>query len=158
ADRAVLLCPVTHDYRCFEDELRKASLDGVRLRGEGSGSDGTQLAAALRRVARAVPEAAARYTDVLLLPDGGDMSEDTLQAADDMAGRKIAVHAVGLGDARRGSVIPVRQPDGTEAPLTHRGQVVEVRLEEAVLREVAQRTGGKYIATGTGYVSLAGVL
>jgi Ca-activated chloride channel family protein len=154
ADHAVLLCPVTTDYGCFEEELARVSLATVRAR-EGSGAaDGTQIGMALRRAAAAINKDAARYTDILLVSDGGDMEEDTLAAADEPAKLGVQVHVVGMGDVNRGALIPVREADGRRGYLTYQGQPVRVNLEEKVLREVTQRTGGRYTAAGTGFLEL----
>src|SRR5438132_7294958 len=51
ADHASILCPLTFDYRAFDEELRNASLDSLRLRGDSAGNLGTQIGTALRRVA-----------------------------------------------------------------------------------------------------------
>ena len=51
-------------------------------------------------------------------------------------------------------MIPILGPNGTETFLSHKGQAVRVTLEEQVLREVAQRTGGQYLAVGTGFLEL----
>ena len=82
AERASLLCPLTSDYRCFEEELGRASLETLRLRGDPGADDGTQLALALRRAERAIDPNTAKYTDVLLISDGDDMAKDTLSAAE----------------------------------------------------------------------------
>jgi Ca-activated chloride channel family protein len=154
AERAALLCPLTFDYRCFEEELTRASLESLRLRGDPGLDDGTQIAAALRRVEQAIDKNNAAYVDVLLISDGGDMAQETLAAADDLARAGIAVHALGLGDPVQGALIPVVGTDGRRTHLRYQGELVRVRLEEPVLRAVAEHTHGRYFAAGTGYLPL----
>ncbi len=154
ADRAALLCPITSDYRSFEEELAKVSLQTLRRRGEPHSGDGTQLGMALDRAGRSIHKELATYTDVLLISDGGDMEEDTLAAAEQLAKEGIVVHCVGMGDATRESPIPLDGPNGQRTWLTYQGQQVRTRLEEKVLREVAQRTGGQYVTAGTGFLEL----
>lgn len=154
AERAALLCPLTSDYRAFEEELGRASLETLRLRGDSGANDGTQLALALRRAERAINPETAKYTDVLIVSDGDDMATNTLEAAEALGKMGVAVDTLGLGDPVKGALIPVRGPDGQVTPLRYRGELVRTRLEEAVLKSIAEKTGGRYLAEGTGYLQL----
>jgi Ca-activated chloride channel family protein len=154
AERAAVLCPLTSDYRSFEEELAAASLDTLRLRGFGEREDGTEIGLALERASQVIDDASAPYTDVLLVSDGGDMDQGTLEAADTLARRGIPVHALGLGDPVTGALIPVRGANGRMTHLRYQGEVVRTRLEESVLRAVAGRTHGEYFAAGTGFLEL----
>src|SRR5262249_50379807 len=75
--------------------------------------------------------------------------EDTLTAADQLAKLGVVVHTVGIGDPTRGALIPVQGLDGTRKFLKFQGELVRTKLEEEVLRHIARRTRGKYIAAGT---------
>jgi Ca-activated chloride channel family protein len=154
ADRATLLCPFTSDYRCFEEELRRASVETIRLRGDVGGDDGTQLGSALRRAASALDHKEAEFTDVLVLSDGGDMELDTLEATDELARLQVPVYTIGIGDPTHGSPIPIKGPHGTKTYLQYRGETVLTKLEEGVLREVAERTHGRYIGAGVAFLEL----
>lgn len=153
ADRAVILCPLTTDYRCFEDELTRLSLDTLRARGD-TGDAGTQIGLALHKAAGAIDPAFAASTDILLISDGGDMEPDTVAAALDLGKMGVTVHTVGLGNPTTGAPIPVVRADGRRSLLQHKGETVTTRLEEEVLRQVAARTGGQYLSVGTGFVEL----
>jgi Ca-activated chloride channel family protein len=153
ADRAALLCPLTSDFRCFDEELSRASLETLRLRGD-AGDEGTAIGLALHRAALAVHKPAAAYTDVLLLSDGGDMEDDTLLAADELKALGVPVHALGLGDPDQGSLIPTIGRDGRRGYFEYKGEPVRTKLEEEVLRGIAGRTGGEYVGVRTGFVEL----
>jgi Ca-activated chloride channel family protein len=155
ADRAALLCPLTSDYRYFEEELKALSLATLRRSGDANASvEGTQIGAALLKAEHALDKDSAAYTDVLLVSDGGDMDAETLAAAERLAGLGVPVHAVGVGDPREGALIPVREPNGLRTFLQYRGEPVRTRLEEEVLQRIAGRTGGTYHAAGTGSLEL----
>ncbi len=154
ADRASLLCPLTTDFRCFETELSRASLETLRLHGDTGAEAGTAIGLALHRAAQAIPKQSAPYTDVVLISDGGDMEEDTLAAADELKDLGVPVHAIGLGDPLHGALVPVTGPDGRRTYLEYQGEQVRVRLEEPVLRSITERTGGQYVTVGTGFVEL----
>jgi Ca-activated chloride channel family protein len=158
AERAAVLCPLTSDYRCFEEELGRASLETLRLRGDTGADDGTQIGAALLRAAQAIDKRMAAYTDVVLVSDGDDMAPATVDAAKELAKLGVVVHTVGLGDPVNGALIPVRGVDGRTTHLRYKGELVHTKLEEPVLRAVAEQTGGRYIGAGTGYVALDGEL
>jgi Ca-activated chloride channel family protein len=154
ADRASILCPLTTDYKTFDEELRSVSLQRLRLHGDAAGEQGTQIGTALRRVARMIDKDQAPFTDVFFFSDGDDMEQDTLTAADDVARPGVRVHPVGLGDPNHGSLIPVRETDGNRSYLRYRGELVRTRLEENVLREIARRTGGEYVPLRTGQADI----
>jgi Ca-activated chloride channel family protein len=154
ADRPSLLCPLTTDFRCFEEEVARASLAAVRLHGDSGAEEGTAIGLALHRAAQAIPRQTAPYTDVILVSDGGDMEDDTLAAADELKELGVPVHAIGLGDATHGALIPVVDRDGRRSYLEYQGEQVRTKLEDAVLRRIAERTGGQYVSVGTGFVEL----
>jgi Ca-activated chloride channel family protein len=154
ADRALLLCPLTTDFRCFDEELSRVSLESLRLRGDTGGDEGTAIGLALHKAAGAVRKEAAEFTDILLISDGGDMEADTLAAADELKALGVPVHAVGLGDPAHGALIPVTGPDGQRGHFEFQGEPVRTRLEEEVLRRISERTGGQYVGAGTGFVEL----
>jgi Ca-activated chloride channel family protein len=154
ADRASILCPLTYDYRAFDEELRNASLEGLRLHSGTGGDQGTQIGTALRRAARAIYKEQAAYTDVVLLSDGGDMEADTLDAADVLANLGVRVHTVGFGNPIQEALIPIHDVVGGRSYLKYRGELVRTRLEEKVLRAIAQRTGGEYVPQRMGTVEL----
>jgi Ca-activated chloride channel family protein len=155
ADRAVLLCPPTFDYRCFEEEVAQASLAGIRVRGKSTGDAGTDIANGLRRAGHVIDKKLTAFTDVLLFSDGGDMESGALEAADDLAAAGVAVHPVGLGDSRTEAPIPVKQPGGLRTLMKDDdGQLVRTKLEEDLLKQIARRTKGHYFAVGTGMLDL----
>jgi Ca-activated chloride channel family protein len=154
AERAAVLCPLTSDYRCFEEELAAASLETLRLRGHANWGDGTQISTALDRAGQAIDDANAAYTDLLLISDGDDMARQTLAAADVLARRGIVVHTLGLGDPEHGSLIPVRDRFGRSTFLRYQNEPVYTRLQEPILRAIAEHTSGRYFEVGTGFLEL----
>jgi Ca-activated chloride channel family protein len=77
------------------------------------------------------------------LSDGDDPARDEeWQAGVDAANAAgIPVYTVGTGDPVNGGVIPLET-----RPLRHDGKEVRTKLEETVLRAIADRTGGLYFA------------
>jgi Ca-activated chloride channel family protein len=157
AERPVLLCPLTCDFRHLREELKSADLQSVRLRESrqtaGSGSD---LQLALERVLRLLPSkedaaGSSLCVDVLLISDGGDANDAALHAAAEaLKARRVAVHTLGVGDSTKDSPIPVRLASGGRDLLRFEGELVRTRLQEEPLREIATRTGGAYVPAGRG--------
>jgi hypothetical protein len=84
--------------------------------------------------------------DLILLSDGDDPARDGeyRYGIDEAREQGIAIHVIGLGNADEASPIRI---DGQ--PLLHEGKEVKTRLEEAPLREIADRTRGTYTAART---------
>jgi Ca-activated chloride channel family protein len=154
AGSARVICPLTSDYRCFEEELSRLTPERFRSRADTSGDAGTQIGMALNRVGSALDRDLTLYTDVILISDGGDMEEDTLAAADQLAKLGVPVHTIGLGSTTEGALIPITDANGQRTYKKYQGDLVKVKLEEDVLKQIAQRTGGQYLAVGTGFVEL----
>jgi Ca-activated chloride channel family protein len=159
ADRAVVLCPLTPDYRHFHQELADASLEGIRLRQASRVQrDGTQITEALQRALQLCSPAvedsgqapSLAFCDTVLISDGSNGDPGTEAAARSLAQYGLAVHTVGVGDSTQDSPIPVTLPTGQRDYLRYHGAQVGTRLEETLLREVAEATGGTYLAAGTG--------
>jgi Ca-activated chloride channel family protein len=144
ADRPALLCPLTNDFRHFQEELRNANLLSVRLRADGvPAGSGTELGQALERALAMLPtEPDGRSnSDVLVVTDGGD---EGIPDRD----RTVAIHALGVGDPTTGSPIPLKGQAGQRQVLVHDGQAVQTRLAEAELKRLAEQTGGLYLNAG----------
>lgn len=145
AGRAYILSPMTVDHGALQ--LYLDALDP-----EIVSQGGSSLASALRQatdLARG-PQDAGRGA-VVMVTDGEALEERdaVLEAAERAARVGITVHAVGVGTPE-GAPIPEGGDD--EAPGGYKrgpdGEVVISRLDEGLLREVASRTGGRYVRLG----------
>jgi Ca-activated chloride channel family protein len=153
AGRAKLVCPLTHDYDHF-----RAALEGVEARpsdpdlAPGPGDEsGTRIGLALHEAVLASDTRFQGARDILLLSDGDDPARDGewREGADEARAQGIPVHTVGLGNPDQASPIRV---GGTV--LMHADSEVRTRLEEAPLREIAERTHGVYVPARTRAVPL----
>jgi Ca-activated chloride channel family protein len=142
AGQAQLACPLTQDYDHFTDTLElvsKAPLDPDLAPGPGEAS-GTRIGLGLHKALQALDERSPGVCDILLLSDGVDPARDGewQYGVDEAKLRGVAVHTIGLGDPSQDEAIVL--PDGRE---------VKTRLEESVLRDIAQQTRGSYFAAHT---------
>jgi Ca-activated chloride channel family protein len=148
AGGAKIVCPLTHDYDHFREALAQldAQEPAEELRPESSRS-GTRIGMGLVAAIRQAHDPRFRgFQDILLVSDGDDPLRDEEWRGGISAAHAqgIPVHAVGVGDPEKASLIPT--PSG---PLRHRDQPVLTKLEEKPLQEIARLTGGRYVAAHT---------
>ncbi len=140
AGDAFLSCPLTFDGVSF-----RLILDGEQIGSIPVG--GTNIERALNVAATAFDSAEnLGHYAIVLITDGGELTGATARAAEKLRAAKIPVVVVGVGDPAAGSPIPVPNESGrVEYMKDKSGDVVNTRLEEAPLRELAAKTGGIYI-------------
>jgi Ca-activated chloride channel family protein len=136
AGEARLSCPPTTDLGAVRLFLELLDADVLQ-------QPGTALAPPLRLISRLVPQGSERNVAVVLFTDGEDLEGDFVEAAKELAGRGIAVHAVAVGRPE-GAPIPVEDAgDGRPGYLRDgEGKTVMSRMDVTVLQQVTQATGG----------------
>jgi Ca-activated chloride channel family protein len=144
-----IVCPLTHDYDHFRDALDRqdAAEPPPALRPRpGDSPSGTRIGDALRLAVDLRDPSFPSGQDILLVSDGDDPAADGEWAEGAAAAKeqRIPVHTVGVGDPDKDSPIPV-----VGGVLKYEGKVVETRLRERPLEEIARRTGGVYIPART---------
>lgn len=132
AGEAVTQVPVTTDYPVLEHAVMEIKI-GVLEDGTAIGSG---LATAVNRLRR-VPD---KSKVVVLLTDGENNrgTVDPRTAARAAAALGIKVYTIGVGSEGNAAV-----PTGT-GPSGLRYEVLPVRIDEALLKEIAEVTGGRY--------------
>lgn len=157
AAKGSVVCPLTTDYDHFRHALAAADplqIPGISPVGDEAVS-GTRIGAGLIAALAACEGRQPGFQDVLLLSDGDDPAgdEEWRQGGLTALSQSIPVHTIGIGDPERDSPIPLR-PD---ALLRHDSAVVQTRLKETPLRELARMTGGVYVPARTDRVPLGKV-
>ncbi|MBI5066974.1 MAG: VWA domain-containing protein [Deltaproteobacteria bacterium] len=136
---AFVQCPLTTDYAAARLLLRGAGPSSVPRQG-------TSLAAALRtsgQVLSAV-ERGGRSRAVVLLSDGEEHEAGAGEAAAALAAEGVRVFTVGIGSPEGAPLPSGDQPGRAAVRYGRDGKPIVTRLEEALLREVAERGGGRY--------------
>jgi Ca-activated chloride channel family protein len=140
AGDAVRLCPLTLDRSATRLLLESVNSAAVS-------EPGSDLGRGLRAAGAALPPG--RHTEqvIIVWTDGEDLEQAAGTAAEEVAARGIRVFAVGVG-TRGGDVVPVLDEQGraVDVKRDEQGGPVRSRLDEALLRSVARRTGGAYFA------------
>jgi len=132
--------PLTLDHNNLIAAAR--SLELVRDRSEDGTSIGDGLALAVERLR----EAEVRSKVAIVLTDGVNTGgkQSPLEAAADAAEHHIKVYTIGAGT---NGVAPIR----IETPVGSELRGVEVEIDEPLLQQIAERTGGAYFrATDAG--------
>ena len=138
AGEALTQVPLTLDYGVLEQAVANLRVGAL----EDGTAIGTGLATALNRL-RAVP---GRSKVVLLLTDGennrGAVDPHTAAAA--AAALGVRVYTIGVGTEGEARVPTGRGLSGL------RYEMVPVRIDEVLLRDIANRTGGRYFRATDG--------
>jgi Ca-activated chloride channel family protein len=132
AGEAVTQVPVTTDYPVLERAVQDLRI-GILEDGTAIGSG---LATAVNRLRRAPDKSKV----VVLLTDGENNrgTVDPRTAARAAAALGIKVYTIGVGSEGQAAVPTGRGPTGL------RYEVLPVRIDEALLKEIADVTGGRY--------------
>jgi Ca-activated chloride channel family protein len=146
---AMTRAPLTTDQGVLE-----MLVDAVEL---NSLPDGTAIGVALAAAAARLQGSAAKTRVIVLVTDGGNNAGeiDPISAAAMCKGLGLKVYAVGVGTAGRVPVpVPVQDPE--TGRIVYRRQMMNVAVDEELLRQIARRTGGLYFKA-TDQHSLEGI-
>jgi Ca-activated chloride channel family protein len=142
AGNAVLKCPLTQDYGFVRMALADISPESVS-RG------GTNIGDAIRKAVKEVFDQKERdFKDIILITDGEDHDSFPVKAAESAAQEGIRIFAIGFGDDREGSRIPITTPNGEKTFLKYQGEEVWSKLDSYTLGKISLATGGKYLPVG----------
>jgi Ca-activated chloride channel family protein len=132
AATAFTQCPLTLDHEALEELL-----EGLDF---GLAEDGTAIGMGLANAVAGLRHSKTPSKVVVLLTDGQNNrgAIDPLTGADLARAFGVKVYTVLVG---RGGVVPVPVDDPL---LGRRVQMVRMEVDEGVLREIAQRTGGRF--------------
>lgn len=149
AGNAFVQSPLTADYGAALMFLSAMDTDLIP-------TQGTDLGRALDVALDAFEEGATGDQQVLVVVTDGEDHEGAIDAAVDRAtAMGIRIHTVGIGSPD-GEPIPVTDETGRRQGFLRddEGTVVTTRLEEGPLRDVARRTGGRYVPAYAGTTAL----
>jgi len=141
AGNAFLQCPLTLDYDAF-----RQSLDAIDTRIIPRG--GTDIASAIHEAEAALEGKGSNERILVLLTDGEDLEGSALEAARTAGKHGLQIFTVGIGSAN-GELIPLADEKGsTQFAKDGFGQFVKSRLDESMLKQIAEATGAMYQPLG----------
>ncbi len=139
AGSAFLMCPMTIDYSAFESSLE--AIDTTIIpRG------GTDLAAAIVE-AETVLSNEANHKILVLITDGENLQGDVLKAAEAAAEKGMTIYTVGVGSSE-GELIPSTENGRSGFVKDESGNFITSRLDETMLGQIAELSGGLYVPLG----------
>ncbi|MCC6235365.1 MAG: VWA domain-containing protein, partial [Verrucomicrobiales bacterium] len=138
AGTAFLQCPLTIDDDAFRQSVEALDVDIIP---EG----GTSFGPAIRTALEAHAAESRNVRVLVLFTDGEDHESSALAEAEAAKEKGLRIFTVGVGTTR-GEIIRIRDSQGNPAYLKDsKGNVVKSALNESLLTEISQRTGGFYL-------------
>jgi len=150
AGDAFVQCPLTLDYAAANLLLEEIDSNTVAL-------PGTAIGRAIKVAARCFVQEERKYKVLILITDGEDTSgkPDPFKAAKEAVGEGVRIYTIGVG-TRDGVPIPIRDENHQLIGYkqTRQGEKVLSRLDERLLGEIAQESGGQYSRATTEHFEL----
>ena len=103
---------------------------------------GTNISEALQVCNRSFNTAEKKYKSILLISDGEDHDNTTLETAEKLKGQGVVINTIGVGSPQ-GSTLP--DPATAQPRKDDQGNVVISKLNEADLQKIASATNGAYV-------------
>jgi len=132
------LLPITTDYAAAKMFLQNANTEMVS-------NQGTAINDAIERALSYYDNDEQTNRFLVIVSDGEDHQENTLELAKEAAEKGIKIYTVGIGTSK-GGPIPLKDNGRVVAyKKNNEGTVVVTQLNEQILREIANVGNGKYI-------------
>ena len=132
-------CPLTIDYTAAKLLLDALSVDTIS-------QSGTEISQAIEVGGSSFNQEEDKYKVLLFFTDGEDHGKRAIEAAKAAANQGIRIYCVGVGSPNQGAPIPLRGSNGELRGYKQdrNGTPIVTKLEDALLREIAQLTNGNY--------------
>ena len=128
--------PITTDYAAAKLFVRSANPDLA-------GSQGTVIGEAIELTRRSFADDEGSHKALIIITDGEDHDGEALKQAVAARDDGIFLFTVGVGTPK-GSFIPISIRGREDYKRDQSGQPVRSKLNEDMLREIAQKGGGSY--------------
>jgi Ca-activated chloride channel family protein len=132
------LLPITTDYAAAKMFLQNANTDMVS-------NQGTAINEAIERALLYYDNNEQTNRFLVIVSDGEDHQENTLELAKEAAEKGIKIYTVGIGTAKGGPIPLIDDGRVIGYKKDNRGMVVVTQLNEQILRDIANAGNGKYI-------------
>ncbi len=140
AGKAYLQMPLTADHTAASLFISSASPEAIP-------QQGTVISDALNMSANAFNAVDRKYKAVVLITDGEDHDDNAIETAKELGQKGMMVNTVGIGSPE-GTSLPGNIPG--ESKKDEAGNSVISKLNENILKELAQATNGVYVRLQSG--------
>ncbi len=137
AGQAYVQLPITSDYPSAKMFLSGINTDMVPVQG-------TAIGAAINLAVNSFTQQDGINRVVVVITDGENHEDDAVKAASDAYQKGIRVYTVGMGSVK-GSPIPVAVNRPNEFIKDNEGNVVITKIDETMLKGIANAGAGAYI-------------
>ena len=141
AGDSFLQCPLTLDRGAFQSAIQELDTNTIPR-------PGTDIATGIEEAIQALKSQPNNQKILVLVTDGEDLEGGDIAAARVAAQNGLKIYTVGVGTPE-GGLIPERDDSG--AISYHHdanGQIIQSKLDENALKEIASITGGAYVLLG----------
>lgn len=149
AEIAFYHCPFTIDIQAAKDFLRIIDTDIIPYQG-------TKMGAAIEEALRVFREHRSESKVLVFFTDGEDHGSYPKELAQQAKKEGVIIYTVGVGTPE-GKPIPIRDQSGriVDYKKDKQGQIVVSKLNEQLLYEIAEITGGRYFSLAYGEAGIA---
>jgi Ca-activated chloride channel homolog len=147
AGKAYLQMPLTADHTAASLFIASASPEAIP-------QQGTVLSDALNMSANAFNAVDRKFKAVVLITDGEDHDDNAVETAKELGQKGMMVNTVGIGSPE-GTSLPGIIPG--ESKKDEAGNTVISKLNESILKELAQATNGVYVRLQSGDDAVAAI-
>ncbi len=136
AGRSFVQLPITTDYISAKMFLNTISTESVPVQG-------TAIGDAINTCIRSFSIQSEKSRVIIVITDGENHEDDPVSAAKDAADMGIKVYTIGVGSVQ-GQPIPI----GGDLLKDKEGNIVVTKLDEEMLRNIAEAGNGAYVHAG----------
>ncbi|MFA6618860.1 MAG: VWA domain-containing protein [Candidatus Neomarinimicrobiota bacterium] len=139
---AHLQCPITSDYSTASMMLEMMDTDLLPVQG-------TAFAEAINTALDAFPKENQQYKAIIFISDGEDHEQNIDKAIQRALDENVLIYTLGVGTLK-GATIPIYDKYGNLSDYMRDSQnkVINSVLQENTLRQISNRTGGRYYRLG----------
>jgi len=139
AEKAFVQLPITTDYSAVKLYSNTISTDLIN-------SQGTSISSALELAINSFDKKIKNNRTIIIISDGENHDQQALKIAEKCAEEKIKVFTLGMG-LKEGGLIPVKDKKGNtkDHVRNQNGDYVVSKLNEEMLKSIAEKTNGIYI-------------
>lgn len=138
AASAYPLLPLTTDHSAAKMFLQSMDTDMLS-------SQGTAIQEAIRMTCSYFDNTQETARILIIVSDGEDHEMGALEVSEEAVNQGVSIYTIGIG-TEKGGPIPIKQGNVTQSYKRDKnGEVVISRLNENLLKEIAENANGKYI-------------